>query len=64
MSDTSSDTNPVETSLRCIVLGAVYAAAVSFAIAFSPAVGLVSLHPVGDTGKLASAEIQSPRTTR
>ncbi|MGE5547540.1 MAG: hypothetical protein ACM33T_11620 [Solirubrobacterales bacterium] len=52
----SRGSDRTEASLRCIVLGTVYVAAIAFAIAFSPQFGLVTLHPVGDNGKIAAAE--------
>lgn len=43
-----------ESSVRLLVLGAVYAGAVFFSIALSPAIGFQSPSP--DSGKIASAE--------
>lgn len=45
-----------ETALRILVIGSLYAAAVFFAVAFSPAVGFVNIHAMGDSGRIASAE--------
>lgn len=43
-----------DTALRLLVIGSFYAVAVFFAVAFSPAVGFVNLHPA-DAGRIASA---------
>lgn len=51
-----------ENALRLVVLGSVYAAAVFFAVAFSPAIGFVSPHPVGETGRLAQVQTHAPTT--
>lgn len=41
--------------LRLLVLGSLYGMALSFAIAFSPSMGVVPNHPVGEIGRLAAA---------
>lgn len=48
-----------ETALRVLVIGSLYAAAVFFAVAFSPAIGFVNLHAAKDGGRIASAETTS-----
>ncbi|HSV30343.1 MAG TPA: hypothetical protein VLL76_12345 [Candidatus Omnitrophota bacterium] len=48
-----------EAPIRLLVLGAVYAGAIFFAVAFSPAIGFVNPTPGGETGKIASAEAPS-----
>lgn len=48
-------TRPVrDTILRVLVLGSVYAVAIAFVIALSPSAGLISPHPVRDTGNVAA----------
>lgn len=49
-----------ETALRVLVIGSLYAVAVFFAVAFSPAIGFVNLHAAKDGGRIASAETASP----
>jgi hypothetical protein len=41
--------------LRLLVLGTLYGLALSFAIAFSPSLGVVQLHPTGEVGRIAAA---------
>lgn len=48
-----------ETPIRLLVLGAVYAGAIFFAVVFSPAIGFVT--PMqSEAGKIASAEHRAP----
>lgn len=49
-----------ETALRVLIIGSLYAAAVFFAVAFSPAIGVVNLHGAKDGGRIASAEPAEP----
>lgn len=44
-----------ETALRVLVLGAIYATAIGFVVALSPSMGLVTPHPTGEVGRVASA---------
>jgi len=46
----------VETALRVVVLGALYAVAVFVVVAFSPSMGFVASHPTGEVGRVASAD--------
>lgn len=54
----SPDTPPRatrETMLRVMVLGTIYALAISFVVALSPSMGLVTPHPTGEVGRVAEA---------
>lgn len=53
-----------ETVLRIMVLGAIYAAAVTFVVALSPSMGFISPHPVGEIGRVASAPEPAHTTPR
>ncbi|HTH18127.1 MAG TPA: hypothetical protein VL974_15830 [Magnetospirillum sp.] len=46
---------PTESRLRLLVLGSLYVLALGFAVAFSPAAGLVSLQRTGEIGRIAEA---------
>lgn len=50
-----------ETALRLMILGALYGLAVFFAVVFSPGMGFVAPHPVGETGRVAAAPDASQR---
>lgn len=58
--DTQTPNEPNESRLRMLVLGSLYVAALGFAIAFSPAIGFVSLQRTGEIGHIAAA----PEMTR
>lgn len=47
--------SPRETALRVLVLGTIYALAVSFVVALSPTMGLVKPHPTGEIDRVAEA---------
>lgn len=44
-----------ETLLRVLMLGAIYALAVTFVVVLSPSMGLVTPHPTGEVGRVAAA---------
>lgn len=48
-------TNKSDTTLRVLVLGAIYAVAVFFVVALSPSMGFVTPHPTGEVGRVAEA---------
>lgn len=54
--------NKRETALRMLVLGAIYVAAITFVVALSPSMGLVTPHPTGEVGRVAAAP-EPARTT-
>lgn len=47
--------NKRDTALRMLVLGAIYAAAITFVVALSPSMGLITPHPTGEIGRVAAA---------
>lgn len=56
--------NKRETALRVLVLGAIYAAAISFVVALSPSMGLITPHPTGEVGRVAAAPEPGHTTQR
>ncbi|MBC7951591.1 MAG: hypothetical protein H7Z12_07175 [Rhodospirillaceae bacterium] len=59
---TDQDADKGNVALRVIVLGALYALAVAFTVAFSPSMGVVRHHhPTGEVGPMASMEAPARR---
>ncbi|HLO76251.1 MAG TPA: hypothetical protein VK196_07330 [Magnetospirillum sp.] len=50
-----------EMALRLLVLGAMYALAIVFLVAFSPMAGFVSPHPLGEVGRIAATPASPDR---